>query len=289
MQYLRTFARMPVSLLEHIISHSFVSTEGIEAVAPSADLREYIEGFFVFPCSKRSDTLAYNDGTPMMAFLPEVGSEVELEYSNVRSTLKSGWFSTRSFAKMSIRFSGQVAYLLIVRFKPTSFYRLFGLDAKCFNTCPFWNLESVLRDADALLRSMQQCAGVEEKIHLLENRVRDVVSANEKSNRLLDEAIHYIRLHRGAVSIDELKSHLGVNYKWLERNFSETIGMTPKLYSSLQRFINAYTALLTQKDLLSAAASGGYSDTNHFIKDFKKYTGETPMQYLREYDGISGL
>ncbi|WP_417186680.1 AraC family transcriptional regulator [Bacteroides sp.] len=25
----------------------------------------------------------------------------------------------------------------------------------------------------------------------------------------------------------------------------------------------------------------GYSDTNHFIKDFKKYTGQTPMQYLR--------
>lgn len=36
-----------------------------------------------------------------------------------------------------------------------------------------------------------------------------------------------------------------------------------------------------QKDLVRITADSGYSDTNHFIKDFKKYTGQTPMQYLR--------
>ena len=130
---------------------------------------------------------------------------------------------------------------------------------------------------------------VEEKIELLENCIRDVLSVNEKSNKLLDEAIRYIKLHKGTLSIDELKSHLGVNYKWLERNFSEAVGMTPKCYSSLQRFIHAYTAFRVQKDLVRITADSGYSDTNHFIKDFKKYTGQTPMQYLRAYNMKSCL
>ena len=181
---------------------------------------------------------------------------------------------------MSIRLFGQVPHLLIVRFKPASFYRLLALNARHFNTRPFWNLESVLGDADALLKDMQQCAGSGTKIQLIETYFRGVILAEKNSNRLLDEAIHYIRQHKGTLSIGELKSHLGVNYKWLERNFSEAMGMTPKQYSSLQRFINAYTAFLIQKDLVGVTANSGYSDTNHFIKDFKKYTGETPMQYL---------
>lgn len=276
-----TFAGMPVSLLEHIISQSFASVKEIEAVAPSEDLQEYIDSFYVFSCCNLSDVLAYNDGTPMLAFLPMAEDSVELEYNNVISSFNSGWFSTRSFARMSIRLSGQVPYLLIVRFKPTSFYRILALNVRHFNTRPFWNLEAVLGDTDALLKDMQQCAEVGEKIQLIETYLRGVILAEENSNRLLDEAIYYIRQHKGTLSIDELKSHLGVNYKWLERNFSEAMGMTPKQYSSLQRFINAYTAFLVQKDLFGITAESGYSDTNHFIKDFKKYTGETPMQYLR--------
>ena len=272
---------MPVSLLEHIISQSFESVKKIEIIIPSEDLREYIDSFYVFPCCNLSDTLAYNDGTPMLAFLPTVEDSVELEYNHVISSFKSGWFSTRSFARMSIRLSGQVPYLLIVRFKPASFYRILALNARHFNTHPFWNLEAVLGDTDALLKDMQQCAEVGEKIQLIETYLRGVILAEENSNRLLDEAIYYIRQHKGTLSIDELKSHLGANYKWLERNFSEAMGMTPKQYSSLQRFINAYTAFLVQKDLFGITAESGYSDTNHFIKDFKKYTGETPMQYLR--------
>lgn len=272
---------MPVSLLEHIISQSFESVKKIEIIIPSEDLREYIDSFYVFPCCNLSDTLAYNDGTPMLAFLPTAEDSVELEYNHVISSFKSGWFSTRSFARMSIRLSGQVPYLLIVRFKPASFYRILALNARHFNTRPFWNLEAVLGDTDALLKDMQQCAEVGEKIQLIETYLRGVILAEENSNRLLDEAIYYIRQHKGTLSIDELKSHLGVNYKWLERNFSEAMGMTPKQYSSLQRFINAYTAFLVQKDLFGITAESGYSDTNHFIKDFKKYTGETPMQYLR--------
>lgn len=49
------FARMPVSLLEHIISQSFASVKEIEAVAPSEDLQEYIDSFYVFPCCNLSD------------------------------------------------------------------------------------------------------------------------------------------------------------------------------------------------------------------------------------------
>lgn len=99
-------------------------------MTPAKDLQEYVDSFFIFPCCDLSDSLAYNDGTPMLAFLSEAEDEVELEYNEEAPRFKSGWFSTRSFEKMTVCFSGRGTYLLIVRFKPASFYRLFGLDAK---------------------------------------------------------------------------------------------------------------------------------------------------------------
>ena len=43
----------------------------------------------------------------MLAFLSEAEDEVELEYNEATSRFKSGWFSTRSFEKMAVRFSGR--------------------------------------------------------------------------------------------------------------------------------------------------------------------------------------
>ena len=90
-------------------------------MTPANDLQEYVDSFFIFPCCDLSDSLAYNDGTPMLAFLSEAEDEVELEYNEAISRFKSGWFSTKSFEKMAVRFSGKGTYLLIVRFKPASF------------------------------------------------------------------------------------------------------------------------------------------------------------------------
>lgn len=95
-------------------------------MTPAKDLQEYVDSFFIFPCCDLSDSLAYNDGTPMLAFLSEAEDEVELEYNEATSRFKSGWFSTRSFEKMAVRFSGRGTYLLIIRFKPASFTACLG-------------------------------------------------------------------------------------------------------------------------------------------------------------------
>lgn len=50
-------------------------------MTPAKDLQEYVDSFFIFLCCDLSDSLAYNDGTPMLAFLSEVEDEVELEYN----------------------------------------------------------------------------------------------------------------------------------------------------------------------------------------------------------------
>ncbi|TCC99764.1 AraC family transcriptional regulator [Pedobacter frigidisoli] len=87
----------------------------------------------------------------------------------------------------------------------------------------------------------------------------------------------------GIITVRNVSNNVGVNYKWLERNFAQHIGLLPKEYIQLQRFIHAYNELLGDKniDLMRVAIRNGYYDSNHFLKDFKAYTGKTPRAYLK--------
>lgn len=277
---------MPLSLLQYIVTQSVSPANPIKIIAPSEDLQKYIESFVVFPCSDMPDSLAFNDGTPMLAFTSDIGKVVELTDNEVHTRLQSGWFSTQGFTRINIRFPQPISYLLVIRFKMTTFYTIWDLNAKQFKSKAFWNLDAIIPHCDTLLENIQNCTHIDGKIKAIETYLRHTVSTSkEKPNRLLEDTLLHIRQNKGNISIKNLKEHFNVNYKWLERSYSETLGITPKTYSSLQRFINTYALFMSdKKDLTSIAAVNGYSDTSHFIKDFKRYIGKTPMQYISEYN-----
>jgi len=100
----------------------------------------------------------------------------------------------------------------------------------------------------------------------------------------LQRAIEHIEEKRGNITVSELLSMLGtdINRKWLQRNFLKHLGIPPKKYISLQRFIDAYDQYDKDapEDLLSIALSSGYYDYNHFFKEFKQFIGMAPSQYM---------
>lgn len=50
----------------------------------------------------------------------------------------------------------------------------------------------------------------------------------------------------------------------------------------LQRFIYSYADVLKGHDLTGIAVNNGYYDQNHFTKEFRKFTGRPPREYLRK-------
>jgi AraC-like DNA-binding protein len=62
--------------------------------------------------------------------------------------------------------------------------------------------------------------------------------------------------------------------------FLRYTGLTPKLYTKINRFQNSLQ-LVGRKDatLTSIAYDCGYFDQSHFIREFKSFTGITPSVY----------
>ncbi|MBT3056070.1 MAG: helix-turn-helix transcriptional regulator [Candidatus Thiodiazotropha endolucinida] len=75
--------------------------------------------------------------------------------------------------------------------------------------------------------------------------------------------------------------------RWLQKRYAEVYGMSYKQIQSNLRFKQTHQQLwqtLSKRhsiNLTELAYRSGYFDQAHFIKDFKRYTGMTPGQYLK--------
>ncbi|WP_027501325.1 helix-turn-helix domain-containing protein [Rhodococcus sp. UNC363MFTsu5.1] len=87
---------------------------------------------------------------------------------------------------------------------------------------------------------------------------------------------------RGAVRIDHLAAETGMSARQLQRRFPPAVGVGPKEFQRLTRIQHAARTLLLQDEprYLATALDGGFYDQNHFIREFRQFTGRTPAAVL---------
>jgi transcriptional regulator GlxA family with amidase domain len=84
-------------------------------------------------------------------------------------------------------------------------------------------------------------------------------------------------------TVAQVVERIGMSHRRFIALFHDTVGLTPKRFSRLQRFQAVLRgapmhAELTWADL---AAACGYSDQAHLTHDFRAFSGLTPSEYLR--------
>lgn len=89
-------------------------------------------------------------------------------------------------------------------------------------------------------------------------------------------------------NIENVASRYGITSRYLQKLFLQYTGLTPKLYSKINRFQNSLH-LVTKKEisLTSIAYDCGYFDQSHFIREFKSFTGSTPSAYALENSPVT--
>jgi AraC-like DNA-binding protein len=272
---------MPINYLKRIQLGEY--DEDGYRIGPSREAESVIEGFYVFSRDPKDGThLIFNDGFPVLVFLQTSKDTVVVTEENEVFEITAAWASAGSIKNVYVNYNSGIEQVFIVRFYPNAFYQLFGVDTRYFRNNPVSAFKGIAEHGGFSIEEFFKSNSIEERIAFIERYVQDS-SQEIATPEVLLKTMDYIQKTKGNSTVRKLSDDAGVSYKWLERSFVKNIGLLPKEYIQLQRFIHAYLELVGTKavDLMEIAITNGYYDANHFLKDFKVYTGKTPLEYLK--------
>jgi AraC-like DNA-binding protein len=103
----------------------------------------------------------------------------------------------------------------------------------------------------------------------------------------------------GKLSIEAIAQEIGLSERHSRRIFKEFIGTTGKTFAEVQRFMYVsrlliqtaqtvpFGKIITSEHLHSAIHQTGYYDQSHCIRDFKRFAGCTPLQFLAQRHALA--
>lgn len=130
-----------------------------------------------------------------------------------------------------------------------------------------------------------------DKIDMIEQVLMDIIDTKFIPESKLLQLFNDFHANIGNYSISQFCDQYGMNQRQLERYFKKYIGTSPKSFQRLNRYQETMNIVLNKKiiDLTTLAYENGYYDQNHFIKEFKSFTGCTPSRFINEKKSVKEI
>ncbi len=170
--------------------------------------------------------------------------------------------------------------LISVRFNPWGAYHFFEppvseLADQVISAEDLWG--GVVRELEDRLA---EAGSLRERVTLVERFLLGQLEQHQKPN--VESLVRGVWKRKGHVKVAALCQEFGLGERTLQRTFRNAIGMPPKGFARLTRFLHACAVLRQprQTSLTQVAYDCSYYDQAHFIDDFKDLSGVTPGQFL---------
>jgi AraC-like DNA-binding protein len=120
------------------------------------------------------------------------------------------------------------------------------------------------------------------RTRLEESLLRALSYGERQSASVVDYAISQIESRGGDIRVRDAAEACNLSERQLERLFLDRVGVTPKLYMRIRRFRSVLNRLddpATQEPakLADVAASHGYVDQSHLVRDFHGFGHPLPV------------
>jgi AraC-like DNA-binding protein len=110
----------------------------------------------------------------------------------------------------------------------------------------------------------------------------EALRVNRRCDGAVERCLELIQTAPEPITIRELGSTIGLSSRQLARRFQNTVGLTPKEFVRVNRFIRAARRLRANDDhtFTETAHECGYFDQAHFNHDFREFAGMTPGEFI---------
>ncbi len=233
-------------------------------------------------CAKSHTNIPlYADGYPGIMFQKAANGFYLLPKKQKLSQL---FLYGQTLEPVSLDVEGTYRFIVLQLYPFASKY-LLGVDPKELNDDCFDLLEINYIDVDSYRQKLLESDNSKDQVKIILDLMTQLVKSNKIPEKdRIQQAISIILKHNGQVKVKELTEHLFITERTLERDFMSQVGLTPKQFAKIIQFQCSLNQLTQTKfdKLTDVGLDSGFTDQSHFIRAFKKYTGQTPSYYLRQ-------
>ncbi|HMR17898.1 MAG TPA: AraC family transcriptional regulator [Sphingobacterium sp.] len=172
--------------------------------------------------------------------------------------------------------------LIYVLFRPHGAYRLLGIPQDLLtNECSSLNTLLGHRINEVLAKMEDQS---HDHLAVLSTLQEWLLVQLEKNTYQQSGRISFIcqkiMAHNGTLPIKELNRMSCMSKSSMEQHFKEQVGLSPKTFSRIIRFYQAYRQLQNtgHMDWIEIVERFDYFDQSHFIHEFKRFFGYPPSK-----------
>jgi AraC-like DNA-binding protein len=191
------------------------------------------------------------------------------------------------FCKAHIKLNGKVDMLGIC-FLSEGFYPFFRVPVSEFKNQLFGANEIGFKLINTISERLKSTADIDARLAILENELILMLMNGVPTPENFRQIFNALKQSDNPIQIAEFCQRNNIGMRQLERMYNKYVGVSANTYSTLNRFHTSLNQLLIQdySKLSDLAFDNGYFDQMHFIKDFKRFAGDTPKSFVRQKNSI---
>ena len=180
------------------------------------------------------------------------------------------------------------AFIIGVHFKPGGAFPFLGLPAGDLADTHV-ELETLWGPSAGRLRErLCESKTSAERFQVLQEALLSRLCHGVEQHYAVSAALEMFGKNQAGPRVRETAKYLGLSQRRFIEVFKAEVGMTPKLFSRIQRFQQTRTFIQHNPSINWAdlAADLGYFDQSHFIREFVEFSGLNPNDYINRHKRI---
>ena len=178
--------------------------------------------------------------------------------------------------------------LIGVHFKPGGAFPFLGLPADHVADTHV-DLETIGGPSAGRLRErLCEATTSAERFQLLQEALLSRLCDGAEQHYAVSAALEIFGKNQGGPKVRETAKYLGLSQRRFIQLFKTEVGLTPKLFSRIQRFqqTRAHIQQNPSPNWAAVALDLGYFDQSHLIREFLEFSDLSPTQYLRQLSSL---
>lgn len=179
-------------------------------------------------------------------------------------------------------------HILGACFMPDGFYPFMRIHLSEFKNRLLGADEVGFRSANSLIHQLNEIPEPALRISLLEKELLLKLTKDDPVPDKFRQMFAALQNIENASGLSNFCLRNNIDIRQLERLYNKYVGVSAKAFLTLNRFHKSLNQLLyaDYEKFSDLAFDNDYFDQMHFIKEFKRFTGNTPKNFIRQNNSI---